>query len=224
MIEAVKKKVNELLAADQSGHGIEHIERVARLANSFAEQENADRELVALIALLHDADDYKMFGQECAENMTNTKRILAECGASDEQKEKVISAIKTIGYSKRLAGISPETLEGKIVSDADMCDAIGATGILRAHQFAISRGRVFFDKHIFPVEDVSAAEYKYKTEGTSVTHMFEKLLKIKNLMLTSPGRQEAIARHQIMVDFLYHLFEEENAPEWKEYLDKFLAK
>ena len=34
--------------------------------------------------------------------------------------------------------------------------------------------------------------------------------------------EEAEKRHKIMVDVLYHLFEEENVPEWKVYLDNFI--
>lgn len=40
--------------------------------------------------------------------------------------------------------MSPTTIEGKIVSDADMCDGIGAMGILRAHQYGVKIGRPFF--------------------------------------------------------------------------------
>lgn len=41
-------------------------------------------------------------------------------------------------------------------------------------------------------------------------------------MLTDSGREESKNRHQIVVDFLYHLFNEENAPEWIEYLNNYL--
>ena len=51
--------------------------------------------------------------------------------------------------------------------------------------------------------------------------MSEKLLKLKDLMMTKSGYEEAIKRHQVIVDFLYQFFEEEDVPEWKEYLDKF---
>jgi len=43
-------------------------------------------------------------------------------------------------------------------------------------------------------------------------------------MLTDSGAKEAEERHQIVVEVLYHIFAEENAPEWKEYLDIFLQK
>ena len=52
--------------------------------------------------------------------------------------------------------------------------------------------------------------------------MFEKLLKLKDLMLTYSGKKEAIERYNIMIEFLYHFFEEENVPEWIDYLDNYL--
>lgn len=125
MIEEVRKQVCKLLDKDNSGHGMEHVNRVLNLSIKFAEIENANKDIVALIALLHDVDDYKLFGMESANNLTNTKNILKQCSVADNIKEQVLNAVKTIGYSKRLKGISPTTLEGMIVSDADMCDGIG---------------------------------------------------------------------------------------------------
>lgn len=69
---------------------------------------------------------------------------------------------------------------------------------------------------------MTADTYTSKCADTSVCHLFEKILKLKNLMLTDSGKKEAEARNQIIVDFLYHLFDEENAPEWTEYLDNYL--
>ena len=42
------------------------------------------------------------------------------------------------------------------------------------------------------------------------------------MMMTEAGKKEAKHRHEIMVSFLYHYFEEENVPEWREYLDNYL--
>ena len=224
MIEEVRKQVHNLLDKDNSGHGTEHIERVSKISLRFAEAENADKETVALIALLHDADDYKLFGAESADKLTNAKAILEQCSINDNIKEQVLNSIKTIGYSKRLKGITPTTLEAMIVSDADMCDSIGCTGILRSYQYNSAHGRVFFDKNIYPTLNMTSGEYAAKKSGTVVTHMFEKLLKLKDMMLTDSGKKEAIERHNIMVEFLYHFFKEENVPEWTQYLDNYLKK
>ena len=103
-----------------------------------------------------------------------------------------------------------------------MCDALGANGILRVYTYSTKNGKPFFNKNKFPMEDMSAEEYTKKREDCSVCHIFEKILKLKDLMLTNSGKKEATSRHQIIVDFLYHLFDEENVPEWKEYLDNYL--
>ncbi|MCI8544795.1 MAG: HD domain-containing protein [Bacilli bacterium] len=224
MIEEIKKQVCKLLDKDNSGHGMEHVNRVLNLSLKFAEIENANKDIVALIALLHDVDDYKLFGMESADNLTNAKNILKQCSVADNIKEQVLNAIKTIGYSKRLKGISPTTLEGMIVSDADMCDGIGATGILRSYQYNLAHDNLFFDKDIYPTLNMSATDYMTKKVGTVVTHMFEKLFRLKDLMLTNSGKKEALERHNIMVLFLYHFLEEENVPEWINYLDNYLTE
>lgn len=221
-IEKAKEKAKALLDSDNSGHGIDHSERVLRLSQKFAEAESANIEVVSLAALLHDVDDYKLFGEESAKSLTNAKNILDSCGVDENTKKQVIEAIETIGYSKRLKGITPATIEAKIVSDADMCDAMGIIGILRSYQYNVSHGGEFFNRDVFPVLDMSAEEYKSKKDGTAVNHLFEKILKLKDMMLTDSGREEATRRHGYMVDFLYHFFEEENVPEWTEYLTNYL--
>lgn len=222
MVEDVRKKVVELLSKDDSGHGMDHINRVVDLSLKFAKKEHANEEIVSLIALLHDVDDYKIFGLENAQKLTNAVRIMDECNVKKDVKEQVCLALNNFGYSKRLKGYYPPTLEGKIASDADMCDALGVTGILRIYKYTTKNGKPFFDKNIFPIENMTAEKYNRKCADSSVCHIFEKVLKLKDLMLTNSGKEEAIKRHQIVVDFLYHLFSEENAPEWTEYLDEFL--
>lgn len=222
MLEDVKQEVYELLNNDNSGHGMEHINRVLELSLKFAKTENANKDIVTLIALLHDVDDYKLFGMNNAENLTNAKNIMSNCNIDKNIQEQVCLALNNIGYSKRLKGCCPTTLEGKIVSDADMCDALGANGILRIYTYSIKNGKPFFDRNKFPIENLSADKYTKRCADSSVCHMFEKILKLKDLMLTDVGKKEAKSRHQIIVDFLYQLFSEENALDWIEYLDNYL--
>lgn len=224
MIEEVKKQVCKSLDKDNSGLGMEHVNRVLNLSLKFAEIENANKEVVSLIALLHDVDDYKLFGMESADNLTNAKNILAQCSVANDVKEQILDAIKTIGYSKRLKGIKPKTLEGMIVSDAEMCDGVGIMGMLRSYQYNLVHGNAFFDKDIYPTLNMSADDYMTKKNETAVNHIFEKSLKLKDLMLTDSGKKEVLKRHKVMVEFLYNFFEEENVPEWIDYLDKYLEE
>lgn len=221
-IEKVKKLVFNLLKNDDSGHDMNHINRVLELSLKFCEKEKANKDIVSLIALLHDVDDYKLFGQNNAKDLTNAKRIMNDCNISNEIQEEVLLSLKCIGYSKSLEGIRPTTIEGKIVSDADMCDALGVNGVLRVYKYTLKYGKPFFDKKSFPRENITSIKYTNQCAYSSVCHIFEKILKLKKLMMTESGKIEANKRHQIVVDILYHLFNEENAPEWKEYLDNYL--
>ena len=225
MLETVKQKAFEILQSDNSGHGIEHINRVLELSLKFADKENADKNIVSLIALLHDVDDYKLFGAENSKQLINARNILSSCNVNEEIQNQVLEEISRIGYSKILKGETrPQTIEGQIVSDADMCDSLGVNGVIRTYTYSMKHGNPFFDRKYFPIEDINAEEYTKECVNTSVCHIFEKILKLKNLMMTNSGKKEAESRHQIVVDMLYHLFEEEDAPEWTEYLDKYLQQ
>lgn len=221
IIAKVQKEVNKLLKEDKSGHNMEHINRVYNMSLKFAHYENADEFIVSLIALLHEVDDYKLFGEENANSLPNAKKIMQKEKIDYVVQEKVLDLIKTIGYKKSLKGIRPNSIEGMVVSDADMCDGIGVTGILRTYDYQKSHGKPFLDKNIFPTSKVDATTYKIYDDSV-VCHCFNKLLRLKNLMMTNSGRKEATNRHNIIVSILYNLFEEENIPEWTEYLNNFL--
>ena len=88
MIDDIEKEVIKLLEKDNSGHGPDHIKRVLKLSLKFA-----------LIALLHDVDDYKLFGMENAEKLVNARRIMDDCNVEKNIQEQVCNALNNIGYS-----------------------------------------------------------------------------------------------------------------------------
>lgn len=223
MNEKIRSEVNDVLGADTSGHSIDHVDRVVRMSMEFAEHEAADPEITSLIALLHDADDYKLFGRESAENLTNATKILDRNAIDAKIARQVLKAIPMMGYNNYLEGIRPDTIEGKIVSDADMNDAIGARGLIRVFEYNASKGRPFFDKSISPVTDeLSAEEYRASPNEHAVQHFFDKLLLIPDIMMTKSGYKEAKERAIVMEEFLKEMFREEDAQEWLEYLDAFI--
>ena len=59
---AAVRYIRDLFAENADGHGFDHSMRVYRNALRIAETEPAaDRLIVSLGALLHDADDHKLF-------------------------------------------------------------------------------------------------------------------------------------------------------------------
>jgi uncharacterized protein len=126
-----------------------------------------------------------------------------------------------VGFRKTLDGGVERSLEGHVVSDADMLDAIGAVGIARTFTYCGGKGFGMFDPDFLPRDDMSKSGYM-KGGSPSVTHFFEKLLKLKDMMFTTAGKAEAAKRHKRMVVFLENFFEEAAAPKvWMERLEAF---
>ncbi len=224
VLESIYNEVKNILKNDSSGHGMNHIDRVIRLSKELSKGLDIDNDLVYLIALLHDVDDYKLVGLNDSKDLKNARSILNKYIKDESFINKIIDSINTIGYSKRLDGIVPNILEAQIVSDADMLDAIGALGMIRSLEYNISKNRVIFDENIFPNLNMTKDAYQKSTTSTMINHWFEKLLKLKDMMLTDKGKEMAIKRHNIIVEFLYNFFEEENLTDWKIYLDKYLKE
>ena len=224
-IEYIKGSVSELLGNNSGGHDDKHVFRVYEKAMDFCREiPNANRDLVAAGALLHDCDDYKLFGEENARLLTNTRRILADSGFDDGFVDRCIKIVRTIGYSKRLNGIIPDSIEGKIVSDADMADATGLIGIIRCIEYRAYRsagGEPFFDPDYLPTE-MDAQKYKQIKSCPVVNHFFDKLLRLRVLALTEPGRKCINKKHNTIVNFLKTYFDEVDAPQiWKDLLTKY---
>ncbi len=218
----IQEDIKSLFQHDTSGHGFDHTERVYQTALRIAETEpNVNLDVIKLAALLHDVDDYKLFGADNARHLTNTHQLLAKHAVPADTQKHVIHIIQTMGYSNAIQGIRPTTREGQIVSDADMIDAMGAMGIVRTLAFSFATGRPVFDATALPETDLNTYTDRNRKTNTAINHFFEKLLKIRELLFTDSAKKLAAERHKIMVDFLYHFFDEQSLNEWKAYLRSF---
>ena len=176
--DAAVRYIQFLFAENADGHGFDHSMRVYRNALRIAETEPAaDRLIVSLGALLHDADDHKLFHTE---NNENARRFLREHGIRPDTEDRICEAVNAVSFSKN-RGKQPETIEGRIIQDADRLDAIGAIGIARTFAYSGQHGR---------------------TPEASIAHFHEKLLLLKDLMNTEKAREMAESRHAFMEQFL----------------------
>ena len=184
MTDAAIEYVRDLFQNNYGGHDAEHTLRVYHNAMLIAEHETeCDKEIVALAALLHDADDHKLFHTE---NNANARGFLERQGMEQSRIARICEAINSVSFSQN-RGKRPETLEGCIVQDADRLDAIGAIGIARTFAFGGEHGR--------PIQD-------------SINHFHEKLLLLKDEMNTQTAKALAEERHLFMVSFLEELARE----------------
>ena len=178
MIDEAINYIRELFAENADGHGFEHAMRVYRNALLIAETEpEADRLVVSLGALLHDADDHKRFSTE---NNANARRFLEAQGVDRETADRICGAVNSVSFSRN-RGKHPDTIEGRIIQDADRLDAIGAIGIARTFAYGGKHGR---------------------TPEDSIAHFHEKLLLLKDLMNTEKAKEMAESRHAFMEQFL----------------------
>ena len=206
MIQRAIDYITGLFAGDFSGHDADHTLRVYRLAVKLAQAEGADRETVALAALLHDADDRKLSPETC-EGKLRARAFLEKEGLPEERIREILQIIGEVSF-RGTDSVVPETIEGKCVQDADRLDAIGAVGIGRAFAFGGSRGRSMYDPADIPTEMPDGAAYEARS-GSTVAHFYEKLLHLEAMMNTDAARALARRRHLFMEEFL-----EEFLAEW----------
>lgn len=199
------KFARESFKNDFSGHDFAHTYRVFQLAGTIGGMEGADLLTVRLAALLHDVDDFKLFGGTLGQH-ARAERFLKENGATEEETERICAIISEISF-KGTDTRTPATLEGKVVQDADRLDAIGAIGIGRAFAFGGSRNRAMFDPETPPRPGMNADEYA-KNRGSTINHFYEKLLLLRELMNTKSACRLAEERHRFMELFLDEFFAE----------------
>ncbi len=186
-----------------SHHDWPHIERVYNLSMRIAKDEKADLDVVRAAALLHDVaramEDEGKIEDHAIESAKIAERILEEVNFPREKTVKVIQCIKTHRF--RL-GLKPESLEAKILQDADRLDMLGAIGIARVFTRGGWGNKPIHDPSIPPKNMYDGKSL------TSVNHIYEKILRIKDTINTETGRWIAQERYRFVEDFLDRLLKE----------------
>lgn len=207
MYASLTQAVLKQFENDSTGHDKYHVLRVIQVAQKINEAYHEDASLVYLCGLLHDVFDEKHF---IGSIETNLKVLLDEhqVKLSDDTYTQLLNDLKNMGFKGGFKN-NELSLVGAIVQDADRLDAIGAIGIARTFAYGGSKGRIIYDPMIEYEPLQTKADYRQANRQTYF-HFVDKLLKIKDLMLTQPGRQMAQERHQFMVEYLKQ-FEKETA-------------
>ena len=184
IIEQALEYIKKLFQNNSDGHDAAHSIRVYTNARKIAEEyPECDLTVVSLAALLHDADDHKLFNTV---NNMNARTFLKDRQVADSVTERICEVINGVSFSKN-RGKRPATLEGQIVQDADRLDAMGAIGIARTFAYGGKVGR--------PLED-------------SLKHFDDKLLLLKDEMNTEAAKRIAEDRHKYMEEFLAEFHDE----------------
>ena len=199
-IEAIEQFVRTELAAEHSGHGFDHIQRVVNNARLIQQKElAADLTTIILAALLHDVIDEKIV-TDVEQARQKVSAVLTDHGIEDDQQMAIFDIIDHMSFSKNINQRQTLSLEGQIVQDADRLDAIGAIGIGRTFMYGGAHDGVAYDPEIQPRAELTKANYR--EPSTVINHFYEKLFKLAATMNTQVAREIATARTQVMQDFV----------------------
>jgi uncharacterized protein len=205
LVGRVRRRVRRLMAKESGSHGYDHVRRVLALSLRFGREAGADLEVLSLSALLHDIgrpEETRSNGNSCHARIGSemAEEILKGYGAAPALVESVTDSIRRHRFR---GGSPPQSLEAKILYDADKLDSLGAVGIGRAFLFA---GEVGARLH-----NTAAAALKgrsYTSEDTAYREYLVKLRKLPVRMRTPFGRRLARERAVYMEDFFRRLTEE----------------
>ncbi|MDI6497641.1 HD domain-containing protein [Leuconostoc suionicum] len=203
-LEMINRYMKDALAKDNTGHSIDHINRVLALANKImAHEKNADAFVVRAAALLHDVYDDKLYDSQedirAAKN--NMISFLLSIGVHPEMIEEITYIIDNMSWSKSLEGAQALNINGKIVQDADRLEAMGAIAITRAITYGAVKNRVLYDPEIQPHSPQNKTDYRNQ-KSTTINHFYEKLLLIQDKLNTDTARKISESRQQFMLSFL----------------------
>lgn len=198
--------IKNKLQGAESCHDFDHTLRVLHNCRMLlAELPEADHTTVLAAALLHDAcrpEETASCGKLChallgAEFARSTLQTL---GVPQSQSAPIVDAIRTHRFRDDNA---PETIEAKIVYDADKLDSLGAVGIGRAFLFAGHNGA-----RLHNTAKEALTGDAYGREDTAYREYLVKLQKLPDAMLTAPGKRKALERAQFMAQFFSTLDQE----------------
>src|SRR3972149_8673255 len=135
VIAVIAEKVKKRFEGEGSGHDWWHVYRVWKMAQQLGREEEADMFVVELAALLHDIADHKFHNGDDTVGPRIARQVLMDHKLPDDVVDHVCEIIATLSY--RGAGVTTDmqTVEGRVVQDADRLDAIGAVGIARCFAY-----------------------------------------------------------------------------------------
>lgn len=195
--------VKQELGNDNTGHDLSHTLRVVKNAKRILEKEDGNAKIIIVACYLHDTVDHKLFNDPTIQIKKIEK--LLEDDYTKQEIEEIIDIITTISFNnnnyKELTNRN-----AMIVRDADRLDAIGSMGIIRTIQYGTSKNRPFYED--INIKKVNGKNTFNESTNSTLSHFYDKLLKLENLMHTPYAKALAKERTKIIEMFLEHFYDE----------------
>lgn len=206
-----EKKINEYLRLNpplqcDGAHDLSHLMRVARNAKRIIAREGGESLVIIAASYLHDIISLpKNHPERKLSSMFSAEKAIEILSGHFPEfpshlYDSVAHAILTHSYS---ASLTPETIEAKILQDADRLDALGAIGLARVFYIAGALQQKLFDDND-PFAIVRALDDK----KFAIDHFQVKLLRLPEMMNTAEGKRIAIVNAGYLSDYLEKLAKE----------------
>lgn len=198
-----KEYLEQHFPQDDKAHDLAHFSRVWHTAQKIMHLSAADELTVLTACYFHDVvnlpknhPDRSHASRRAAQK---TLQILADYFPDfpEGRYPGVAHAIEAHSFS---AGIAPQTLEAKIVQDADRLESLGAIGLARVFHVAGQLGR-----GLFHAEDPLALNRPLDDVAYTFDHFQTKLLTLADSMQTEMGRRMAAYNIDYLVTFMSKL-------------------
>lgn len=190
--------------SEDGAHDLSHLQRVWHNVRSIQAEEGGDLEVLLAAALLHDCvaveKNSPLRSKASKLAADRAGEVLQGLGWQPETIAAVTHAIETHSFS---AGLPPETLEAKIVQDADRLDSMGMIGVARTFYTAGRMGSALYDP-----TDPTARHREYDDKRFCLDHFQTKLLHLADGFQTQTGQRLALIRHERLKGFMDLFIEE----------------
>ncbi|HWQ44136.1 MAG TPA: HD domain-containing protein [Methanosarcina barkeri] len=197
LIEKTREFVAYFLEGEPSSHDMSHINRVEALCLEIQKEEGGNPLILHLAALLHDVGVIKEH-EEGGDHALYSAEIASEFLGKTGLEKKIIEAVTDCILTHRFSGEKrPETIEARILQDADRLDALGAVGIFRA---VFSMGALRMLKHTTGIDKGGSKKTVYvedPIEGFN-EYMQYKPFTIPEKLNTNASKRIAAERLKIM--------------------------
>ncbi|ELE9236167.1 phosphohydrolase [Enterobacter kobei] len=190
--------LDEHHASEDSAHDISHFRRVWMTARKIMIHHQADPLVVLTACYFHDIVSLPKNHPERSQSSrlaARKTRDILHRDFTDFPPDRFAAVEHAIEAHSFSAGIAPQSIEAKIVQDADRLEALGAIGLARVFAVSGALGVALFD-----AEDPFADARSLDDRAFALDHFQTKLLRLPDTMQTDVGRE--LAQHN--ADFLVH--------------------
>lgn len=187
--------VNETMKPYDASHDIHHVESVVRNVIGIASAHGIVGDTVratVFTALSHEMCDRK-YVKDGEGNLDKIRAILIDHGEKPQVVESVLASVPNISFSKRLqfgVPVFTNTMQSTtyhLVSDGDMLEAMGATGVVRTYMYQAAHGSSMYEAY---------------------THITERLFKCFDHLHFDAAQKEGKRRLERMTRICMELVEE----------------